>query len=178
LGFEDPAVIYTNFKPWPHAYNTDLKGMTEVPMMLYETTLSNSLPHVWLESMTQSEKLGSIFVAGYDNLTMVPFTAWYDGPNGTSAHVNVPSTGHTWTNLPEGSYTVYSTYNSNTTSKTAQVVADKASTVTFVFSGPAPNPTEETGFPILEVTLVAVAVAVGASALTYFLVKRRSSAKE
>ena len=47
VGFEDPAPIFTNFKPWPHAYRNDLRGIEPVSMMLYETCLSNSLAHVW-----------------------------------------------------------------------------------------------------------------------------------
>lgn len=179
IGFEDPMILFTNFKPWPHAYNNDLRGITAVPMMLYETTLSNSLPNVWLASMTPPpEQYGSIFVKGYDNLTMVPFTAWYDGPNGTSAHVDVLSTGYMWANLQQGAYTVYSIYNGTTTTKGIQVVANQTAEATFVFAGPAPPSTSPQGFPILEVGVTAVAVAIVASGVTYFATKRRSRTKE
>ncbi len=54
IGFEDPSIIFTNFKPWPHAYRSDLHGIQAVPMMLYETTLSNSLPKAWLEPSSEA----------------------------------------------------------------------------------------------------------------------------
>ncbi len=53
IGYEDPFIIFLNYKPWPHAYANNLKGFTAVPMMLYETTLSNSLPKVWMVQETQ-----------------------------------------------------------------------------------------------------------------------------
>lgn len=57
IGFEDPSIIFTNFKPWPHAYRSDLRGIESVPMMLYETSLSNSLPHAWIGSVNQDTAL-------------------------------------------------------------------------------------------------------------------------
>jgi peptide/nickel transport system substrate-binding protein len=62
VGYEDPFIIFLNYKPWPHAYRSDLRGFTAVPMMLYETTLSNSLPKVWRVQETQPEDMTMIYI--------------------------------------------------------------------------------------------------------------------